>query len=132
MSEYRKHFNETKYMSSLMKDGELLKKYNKILDEVSNSIKRGFDNEPVYNEQYLKTKVKFYKGQINTNFHGDRIPKEGSHCVCLSVILIYSIFEIGKLYYPQVFLEECITRCITDNLEISSDDSDIENSDEED
>ena len=35
------------------------------------------------------------------------MPKEGSHCICLSVILIDYVLEIGKNYYPQVFLEEC-------------------------
>ena len=42
-------------MSFLMKDAELLEKYNKIWNKVSNSIRKGFDNEPVYNEKYLKT-----------------------------------------------------------------------------
>ena len=35
------------------------------------------------------------------------MPKEGSHCICVSVILINSVFKIDKNYYPQVFLEEC-------------------------
>ena len=35
------------------------------------------------------------------------MPKEGSHCICLSVILIDFVFKIGKNYYPQMFLEEC-------------------------
>ena len=35
------------------------------------------------------------------------IPKNISHCICLSVILIDSVFRTGKsYYYPQVFLEE--------------------------
>ena len=34
------------------------------------------------------------------------IPKEGSQCICLSVILLDSVFRIGGKYYPQVFLEE--------------------------
>lgn len=29
-----------------------------------------------------------------------------SHWVCLSVILINSVFKMGKSYYLQVFLEE--------------------------
>ena len=76
----------------LTKADELLEKYNKIWDKLSNSIKKGFDSEPVYNKKYLKTKTKFYEGKINTNFHDDRVPKEGSHCICLLVILIDSIF----------------------------------------
>ena len=54
MSRYTKTFDETKYMSFLIKDDELLKKYNKIWDKVSNSIK-GFDSEQAYNEKYLET-----------------------------------------------------------------------------
>ena len=41
--------------------------------------------EPVYNEKYLKTKMKSYEGKINTNFHHVNISKEGSLCICLSV-----------------------------------------------
>ena len=37
---YTKIFNETKYMSFLLKDDELIGKYNKISDEVRNSIKK--------------------------------------------------------------------------------------------
>ena len=33
--------------------------------------------------------------------------KQGSQCMCLSVILVNSIFRTGNNYYPQVFLEEC-------------------------
>ena len=57
-----------------VKDVELLEKYNKIWEKVSNSIKKGFDSEPIYKEKYLKTKVKSYEGKINTNFHHDKIP----------------------------------------------------------
>ena len=36
-------------MSFLIKDGELLEKYNEIWVKVKNSIKKNFDSEPVYN-----------------------------------------------------------------------------------
>ena len=70
-------------------------------------IKKEFDSEPVYNEKYQKAKIKSYNVKINTNFHKNKIPKEDSQFICLSVILIDSVFETGKNYYPQVFLEEC-------------------------
>ena len=54
----------------------------------------------------MKTKIKSYKGKVNTNFDIYKIPKQGSLCNCLSVILINSVFRIGKNYY-QVFLEKC-------------------------
>ena len=88
MSAYRKDFDETKYTSFLIKDDELLKKYNKIWKKVKNSLKKEYDSEPVYNEKYLKAKVKSYNEKINTNFHENKIPNKGSHFICLSVTLI--------------------------------------------
>ena len=94
MSVYRRDFDETKYMSYLTKDDESLEKYNEMWEKVKNSIKKEFDTEPVYNEQYLKTKIKSYKVKINTNFHNNKVPKEGSQCICLLVILNDSFSRI--------------------------------------
>ena len=70
-------------MSFLVQDNKLLEKYNEIREKVSNIIKKGFDGEPVYNDKYLKNKIKSCKGKFNTNFHSDKIPKESSNCICL-------------------------------------------------
>ena len=43
---------------------------------------------------------------MNTNSHDNKIPKEGFQYICLSVILINSVFRTVKYYYPQVFLEK--------------------------
>ena len=61
----------------LTKDDELLEKYSEIWEKVKNSLKKEFDNEPVYSENYLKAKIKSFNGKINTNFHDNKIPKEG-------------------------------------------------------
>ena len=124
-------------MSFLIKNDELLEKYNKIWEKVKNGIKKEFDSEPVYKEKYLKAKIKSYNGKINTNFHNNKITKEGSQFIGLSVILIDSVFRTGKNYL-QVLLEECkyvvqekkMLKYTTGNIDISSD-SNIENSNEE-
>ena len=41
-------------------------------------IKIEFDSEPVYNEKCLKAKTISYNGKTNTNFHNNKILKEGS------------------------------------------------------
>ena len=46
------------------------------------------ESEPVYNEKYIKTKIKSYNSKINTNFHDNGLPKEDSHCIWLSLILV--------------------------------------------
>ena len=43
--------------------------------------KKEFNSKSVYNETYLRTKIKSYNGKINTNFHNDKIPKEDSKCI---------------------------------------------------
>ena len=53
------YFDETKYISFLIKDYELFEKYNEIWEKVSNSIKKGYYSEPLYNGKYLKTKIKY-------------------------------------------------------------------------
>ena len=125
-------------MSFLIKNDELIEKYNEILEKVEKSIKKEFDSELMYNEKYLEAKKKSCNGKINTSFCNNKIPKEGSQFICLLVTLINSVFRTGKNLYPQVFLEECkyvvkgkkMPQYITGNIEMSSD-SDRENFDEE-
>ena len=82
-----------KCMSFLINNEKLLEKYTEIWKKVSNIIKKEFDSKPVYNEKYLKTKIKSYNGKTNTNFHNDKISEEGSQCIYLSVILFISLMK---------------------------------------
>ena len=95
-------------MSSLIIDNKLFEINNEIWEKGSNNFKKEFDSEPVYGEVYLKTKIRSDEEKIITNFHNNTIPKENSHCICLSVILINYVFRAGNNYNYQVFLEECI------------------------
>ena len=49
MTAYRKDFDESKYISLLIKDNELLEKYNEIWDKVSYGTGKEFDSNPVDN-----------------------------------------------------------------------------------
>ena len=66
------------------KDEKLLKKYNEIWKKVKNIINKEFDSKPLYNEKYLKSKIKSYNGKTNTNLHNNKIRKKGSQYICLS------------------------------------------------
>ena len=127
-----------KTLMKLMMNDELLEKCNEIWEKVKNIIKKEFDSDPVYNKKHLKAKIKSCNGKIDTNFHNNKIPKEGSQFICLSVNLIDSVFRTGKTYYPVVFLKECkyvikekkIPKFIIYDIETFSH-SDRENFDEE-
>ena len=89
------NLDETRYMSFLVRDHKLSEEYNEIWEKVKNSIKSQFDSEPVCNKKYLRAKIKSYYRKINTSFHINKIPKEGSQFFCLSVMLINSVFRTG-------------------------------------
>ena len=61
----------------------------------------------VYDQRYIKSKVRESDGAIKTNFLGDEIPKENMHYACIACITIGCVMKIGKKNYPQVYLEEC-------------------------
>ena len=96
---YRRDFSKTKFIYFLIKDEKLLEKYN--------IMKTKFGSNPVYNEKYVKTKMKVYDKKINRDFYSNKMPKESSEFLCLSVILLHSVYIKDNKYYRQVFLEEC-------------------------
>ena len=68
-----------------------------------------FDSEPVYgdNGKYIKSKIKIYEDNVNTNFHDKKVPKENASYKCLSLIILDSVIKVKKKYHPQTLLEEC-------------------------
>ena len=69
-----------------IEDFDLLKKYDIIWDEVSaNIIKKEFDSQPVYNKEFLKTKIKSHGNKV-TEFYDKKIPKMDSNHTCVAVI----------------------------------------------
>ena len=72
---------------------DLLEKSNTIWDKVSaDEKKKGFDSEPVYNKNFLKTKIKSYGDEV-TNFYDKEIPKVDSNNTCLAVISLDSALK---------------------------------------
>ena len=67
-----KNFESNTTMSFKMSDKQLLKNYNQIWKKVKNLLIIKFDSELVYSDndnKYIKTKLKIYDGNVNTNFH---------------------------------------------------------------
>ena len=83
---------------------------------------------PVYDEKYIKAKVREFNGAIKTNFLGDEVPKGNMHYTCIACITIDSVMRMEKKNYTQVYLEECkyrikkiqITRFINAELKSES------------
>ena len=69
MSGYIKYFeNGGKDMSFVIKDDDVLAKYNEISNKIKRTLNIKLHSMPVYSEKNIKTKVKEFNGVIKTNF----------------------------------------------------------------
>ena len=108
MTGYIKYFeNGGKNMSFVIKDNDVLDKYNEIWDKIKETLSIKFHSMSVYDEKYIKAKVREFNGVIKTNFLSDEVPKENEHYTCIACITIDSVMRMEKKNYPQVYLEEC-------------------------
>ena len=97
MNGFIKYFESRgKNMSFMIEDGSVLVGYNEIWNNVKKILNIKFHSLPVYDEKYIKAKVREFNGVVNTNFCGDEIPKEGVHHTCISCINIDSVLKMEK------------------------------------
>ena len=107
MNGYIKCFESgAKNMSSIIKDDDVLDKYNEIRDKIKERLNIKFHSILVYDEKYIKAKVIEFNDVIKTNFLGDEIPKESMYYTCIACITIDSVMRMEK-NYSQGYLEEC-------------------------
>ena len=146
-SGYPRKSKENTTMSLTVNDEQLFKKYNKIWKKVEKLMISDFESKPFYgnedddddydDDKYVKTKVRIYGYSIIGDFLNKKVLKEKATCKCLSIIMLDSVIEVDKKYYPQTFLEECkyvpekikFENYINENLDSDSDD---ENNDDND
>ena len=107
MSGYIKYFEKGgKNMSFMVKDDNVLDKYNKIWSKIKEKLKNTkFRSMP--DETHIKAKVREFNGKIKTNFLGDEVPKENMHYACIACITIDSVMTMDKKNYLQVYIVEC-------------------------
>ena len=55
-----------------------------------------FHSKTVYDQKYLKAKVREFDGMIKTNFLGNDTPKENMHYTCIASTTIDSVMTKDK------------------------------------
>ena len=68
--------NGGKNMSFIIKDDDVLNKYNKIQNKIKRELNIKFHSVAVHDEKYIKAKVRKFNGVIKTNFLSNEVPKE--------------------------------------------------------
>ena len=85
MTGYIKYFeNGRKNFSFVIKDDDVLDKYNEIWDKIKETLSIKFHSMSVYDEKYIKAKVREFSDVIKNNFLGDEVPKENKHYTCIA------------------------------------------------
>ena len=89
MSGYIKYFdNGGKNMSFKIEDESVHLKYTEIWNKTKKTLNTRFHSQPIYDDKYIKTKVKTFSSLINTLFSGNEIPKERNHYICIAAIVL--------------------------------------------
>ena len=83
-------------MSFKIEDDTIFLKYNEIWNKINKTLNIKFHNQPIYDEKYIKTKVKAFNDVINTVFSNDKVPKEGIHYIYIAAINIDSVMKRDK------------------------------------
>ena len=120
---------------------KLLKKYTKIWEKINSLMNKEFDSVLVYgyNDKWIKTKLEIHGENVNTNFHGKKVPEENSSYKYLS-LMSGSVIRVNKTHYFQTLLEEYIyeikqtkmENLMNDDLDPSLSDNETDNEDDND
>ena len=84
----------------MIKDDEMLDKYDKIWDLIKDKLDIKFHSEPVFEYKYLKAKVRKFDGIIKTNFLNNGMPKENMYYSCIACINIDSVMNSYRKNHP--------------------------------
>ena len=74
----------------------MLDKTNEIWDKIIEKLSIKFHSMPIYDEKYIKARVREFSRVIKTNFLGNEIPKESMHYTCIACITIDSVMRMEK------------------------------------
>ena len=87
----------------MIKDDNVLEKFNEIWNKVKKTLNIKLPSMPVYDEKYIKAKVKEFNGLVNTNFWGDKVPKESVNYTFIACISIDSVKQTEKGLSTSLF-----------------------------
>ena len=97
MNGYIKYFdNGGKKMSFLIKNNEVWEKYEDICNVIKNKLSIKFNSEPIYENKYLKVKVREFDSDIKRNFLSNGLPKENTYYTSIACINIDSALKMNK------------------------------------
>ena len=86
-------------MSFRIDDGKLLEKYKAIWTKIEDWKDIKLNALPVYDDRYVKTKIRTHGDKVYTNFRDLNIPEDDIECESFTVISVDSLLVYEKKYY---------------------------------
>ena len=88
-------------------DKKLIEKYKAIWTKIEDLKIIESNAIPVYDDKYIKTKIRTYGDKVYTNFRGLNVPEDDIECKSFTAISIDSLLVYQNKYYLQVYLDNC-------------------------
>ena len=114
---------KNKFMSLCIDDDKLFEKYKTIWTNIEDLKNIEFNTLPVYNNIYMKNKIRTYGDKVYTNFSGSNVPKDGVECESITIISISFWLVYVKKYYLQVYINNCAYKVVNTQIAYYLDDN---------
>ena len=101
---------------------KLLEKYKTIWSKIENLKIVILNALQVYNDRYIKTKIKTYGDKVYNNFRVSNAPKDDIECKFFKVISIDSLLVYENNFYLQVYLDNCLYKVVNKQMKDYLDD----------
>ena len=99
-------------MSSSIDDENLLEEYKAIWTKIEDLKNIQLNALPVYDDRYIKTKIKTYDDQIYISFRGFNMPGDDIESEYFTVIYMDSSHVYDEKYYLQVFQKNFVYKVV--------------------
>ena len=94
-------------MSFRVNDEKPLEEYKTIWTKTEDLKNIELNALPVYNDRYIKTKLRTYGDIVYPNSHGLNVLEDDIECESFTVISIDSLLVCDGKFYRQVYLDNC-------------------------
>ena len=71
---------------------------------------------PVYDDRYMKTKIRTLGDKVYANFCGLNVPEDDIECKCFTVVSIDSLLVYENKYYLQIYLDNCAYKTVNKHM----------------
>ena len=101
------NYKNNEFMSFRIDDEKLLEKYKPIWNKIEDLKNIELNALRIYDDIYMKTKIRTYGDKVYINFRGLNVPQDGIECESFTVISMDALVAYKKKYYRQVYLDNC-------------------------